>query len=85
MKYQHEIPFMIWCSDKFKESFPQVIGEIKNSLSKPFMTDNLPHLLFHLAKIKTEYYKESKDLLSPSYNCGRRMVHDCDYDKFRDN
>ena len=85
MKYQHEIPFMIWCSDKFKESFPQVIGEIKNSLSKPFMTDNLPHLLFHLAKIKTEYYKESKDLLSPSYNCGRRMVHDCDYDKIRDN
>lgn len=85
LKYQHEIPFMIWCSDKFKESYPQVIGGIKNSLSKPFMTDNLPHLLFHLAQIKTDYYKESKDLLSSSYNCGERMVHDKDYDQLRGN
>ena len=83
LKYQHEIPFMIWCSDKFTECNPQVIEEIQNSLSKPFMTDNLPHLLFHLAKIKTAYYKESKDLLSSSYVCGERIVHDCDYDELR--
>lgn len=85
LKYQHEIPFIIWCSDKFIENNPSVIEEIQNSLSKPLMTDNLPHLLFHLAKIKTDYYKESKDLLSTSYICGKRMVHNVNYDEIREN
>ena len=49
------------------------------------MTDNLPHLLFHLDKIKTDYYKESKDLLSSSYVRGERIVLDSDYDKLRIN
>ena len=85
LKYQHEIPFMIWCSDVFKGKYPQTIDDIKKSLSKPFMLDNLPNILFHLGQIDTDYYKPTKDLLNSKYICGKRMVHDTDYDEIRKN
>lgn len=83
LKFQHEIPFMIWCSDIFMKKYPQTINDIKSSLLKPFMTDNLPNLLFHLGQINTEYYKSSKDLLNLDYICGARIVHATDYDRMR--
>ena len=31
-KYQYEVPFMIWCSDKYKKKYPAIINNIKKAL-----------------------------------------------------
>ena len=81
-KYEFESPFIIWCSDKYKSKHPDIIRNIRESINKPFMSDNLCHVLFYLAGIKTQHYIERRNLLSPAYNCPPRIISDyTDYDK----
>ena len=81
LRHQYEIPFFIWCSDKYIRLHKDKINRIKSSLHKPYMTDNLPHLLFYLASIYTKYYNEKHNLLSDKYICGVRLIqNNIDYD-----
>lgn len=48
LRLYHDIPFMVWCSDKYIKAYPEVISDIKRSQNRPFMIDNLFHLLVHL-------------------------------------
>ena len=75
LKYQFEVPFMIWCSDKYKALHPDVIRRIKASLNRPFMTDNTCHLLFDLAGLKTIYYRPERDLISTKFKPSKRIVN----------
>lgn len=82
LKYQYEIPFMIWCSDKYIRCHKNEIAMISTSTNKPFMIDNLSHLLFGLGKIKTSYYNSKCDLLNKEFVSRPRIVQDLyDFDK----
>ena len=81
---QYEVPFMIWMSDKYKEIHPNVVQKVDNSVNKPFMTDDLPHLLLDLAGIECEWYDATRSLINEHYNVTRkRLLEDSkqDYDK----
>lgn len=68
LKYQYEIPFLIWCSDKYMEKNPDIMSHIQSSINKPFMIDNTCQILFDLALISNcAYYHKERDLISPSY------------------
>lgn len=67
IKNQLEIPFVVWCSDTWKEKHPQECENIKLAIDREFSTDNICHMLFRLAGIKTEEYKSTRDLLSPDF------------------
>ncbi len=71
---QFDVPFMIWCSDKYMERHPDVVDDIRQSVHKPFRTDEICHVLFHLSGLKTGYYRPECDLLSPQYVKYRRTV-----------
>ena len=75
LKYQFEVPFVIWCSDKYKALHPDIVRRIKASLNRPFMTDNTCHLLFDLAGLKTIYYRPERDLISPKFKPSKRIVN----------
>ena len=47
------------------------------------MTDDLPHLLFYLAGIKTKDYKTERNLISPYFNNARHrlVLRNIDYDQ----
>ena len=82
VRYQFEIPFMIWCSDRFRENYPELCSLIASSVHRPLMTDNLCHLLFHLAGIETQAYISSRDVISPDYKCPKRLINDkVEYDE----
>ena len=66
-KYQYQIPFTIWCSDKYIERNPEQIKAIKNSIDKSWMTDDLCHLVFRIGGITTSYYKRERDVLDSLY------------------
>jgi len=66
-KYQYQVPFVIWCSDKYIERNPEQIKAIKSSIDKCWVTDDLCHLVFHLGGITTSYYKRERDVLDSLY------------------
>lgn len=67
LKYQYEIPFMIWCSEKFMEERPDVVENIAAAVDKPFMNDNVCQILFGLVGMQIKYYHPERDLLSPEF------------------
>jgi len=72
---EFEIPFWIWCSNKNRELHPEIYNAVRAARQRPFMTDNLPHILLSLAGIYTKDYRSDYDLLSPQYNSKRpRML-----------
>ena len=82
LKYQYEIPFMVWCSDLYKNKNTNLLSKLKSAQNTPMASDNVCHLLFRIASLKTPYYRSIYDILSPDYRCRRRIVADkIDYDK----
>lgn len=67
LKYQYEIPFMIWCSNLYKSTNPQIIKDIIDATPKPFMIDNFCQILFYLAGINCDYSHPERCLISPNY------------------
>ncbi len=74
--YQYEVPFMIWCSDKYMANNPDVVQRIRQSFRNPFRTDDICQVVFHLAKLKTNYYRPKYDVLNPQYVKYHRTVED---------
>lgn len=79
LKYQYEIPFMIWVSDKYKQKNPDIIKAINIATSKSFSSDCLFHLILHLAGITSSPYQEEYDIIEPAY-CSPKRVIDEKYD-----
>lgn len=67
IKTQLDIPFIIWCSPSYKEAHPATVLQIAHTTKRPFMTDNIAHILFGLAGIHTPIYNPTKNLIDPLY------------------
>ena len=76
MHCQLDIPFIVYMSDAFKEKYPEVSENIKSSVDKPFMTDDLPYVLLDLVDMKSKWNIREKSLFNPEYNQTRKRVID---------
>jgi len=72
IKYQIEVPFMVWASEKWQKQNLEDWQNIGLAVDKAFTTDNICHLLFHLAGIKTNIYKAERDLFSPKFEQAKK-------------
>lgn len=63
----HEIPLMIWCSDKYKENNMEVFERIKASRFRVSCLADIPFLLYELACIDFNYNKPSKSIINPYF------------------
>ena len=72
--HQYEVPLIIWVSDKYKEKRPSMIDKIQQSVNRPFMTDDLPHLMLDIAGINCEWFDPSRSLINDKYNTSRRRL-----------
>lgn len=83
IKYQNDIPFVVWCSNKYKTLHPNIIRDLECSLDRKGMSDNVCHLLFRLANLNTSIYNSERDIISSEYIIKKRIVYDnIDYDDF---
>ena len=84
--YEFEIPFWIYCSQKYISLHRDIYRQIRKAKDKRFMTDALPHLLLYLAGIETPTYNAKYNILSPDYDEMRPRIlkNSADYDKLRD-
>ena len=76
LRFQFEVPFIIWCSDTYIKNNPKTISQIKSALCKPLMLDNVCHLMMHLGQITSTYYHPERDVLNDNYICPPRIVND---------
>ncbi|MDD6056633.1 MAG: phosphoethanolamine transferase [Helicobacteraceae bacterium] len=75
-RFMVEIPFMIFTSDKFKESYPQVVEKIKKAEHLPLMSDDFMHSFLDLLGFKAEGLVESRSMFSESFNKNRIRLFD---------
>lgn len=78
--YQMDVPFVVFLSKRFKVSHPDLVEQFEESLDKPFMTDDLCHLLFYLGDIDTDWFDQSKCLIHPEYAPTQRVL--CNGDNY---
>ncbi len=74
VKYQFEVPMMIWCSDLYREKHPDVVSLINDALDRPFTVDDICHLFFDLAGMNTPYFDETRSVISPRFEKRKRML-----------
>jgi heptose-I-phosphate ethanolaminephosphotransferase len=58
------------------ESHPDIVDRLRQRTNRPVSIDNTCQLLFHLAGLKTPYYRSNRDVLSDDYHCPPRMLND---------
>lgn len=73
-RQEYRIPFTIWCSKEYKRKHPYIIRQIRKAVNKPFMTDDISHVLLYLAGISCKEYDETRNLLSPNFNTKRKRL-----------
>lgn len=77
-----EIPFIIWVSDEFSQSYPELERRIASSVHKPFMTDDIIHALLDIMSIETPEYDPAKSIINESFDITRsRITEGYIYDK----
>lgn len=74
--HQYCIPYIIWCSEKYMESHPDIVNRLRQSSNRPVAIDNTCQLLFRLSGLETPYYRSNRDVLSDDYHCPPRMLND---------
>lgn len=73
-RYMVEIPFVVYTSDKFIENYPKKVENIKNSVNKPYMTDDLIHTILDIADIKTSEFDETRSIINKNFNDKRKRI-----------
>ncbi len=83
--YEFEIPFWVYCTQKFIKANPDLYNRIRNSRNRRFMTDALPHMLLDMAGISAPDYHPEYDVLSDRYNemRPRLLKNTTDYDSLK--
>ena len=71
-----EIPMIIWTSQKFKSEYPEINGKIAGSVNKPFMTDDMIHLILDIMRIETSDFDPTKSVINDTYNENRQRIYD---------
>ncbi len=65
---------MIWMSDRYKENHPDMVLRIERSVNRPYMTDDLPHLMLDLAGIECEWFDPARSVISDSFDVSRKRL-----------
>lgn len=83
IKTNVDIPFLVFTTDIYKERHPKTMSLLENAASRPFMTDDLTHVLLSLGMIQTRWYDYTKNLLHPNYDITHHRIllgGEIDYD-----
>ncbi|TEY04632.1 phosphoethanolamine transferase [Campylobacter sp. US33a] len=82
-KFTAEIPFFFIVSDKFKQNNPKLVDKILKAKDRPFMIDDLIHVMVTIGGIKVKDYEATRDVLSKDFNTKRIRFFNgkVDYDK----
>ena len=70
-----EIPMLVWLSQEFRDTFPDVEHRIALSTSRPFMTDDMIHFILDIMSIETKDYRPEFSVINSSFNQHRTRIY----------
>ena len=74
-RYMIEIPMLIWVSKEFQDAFPDLEKRIAQSTEKPFMTDDMLHVILDIMDIESEEYRSELSIINQSFNEERIRIY----------
>jgi heptose-I-phosphate ethanolaminephosphotransferase len=76
IKYQIEVPFMVWVSDPYKEHHPREAEQIKNAVNRPYNTGDLAYLIMDISGVKAVGYDPTRSVINDEFDSTHdRIVH----------
>ena len=77
IKYQYQIPFLIYANQKFVEQNSNLVERIMEAQTLPFMADDVSHIILGISGVRCGWYNPNRDLLHDEYNAQRiRIIED---------
>ena len=70
-----EIPFLVFTSNKFRESYPDLDARIKSSVHRPYMTDDVIHTILDILGIATPDYNPAKSIINENFDAARKRMY----------
>lgn len=82
---QIKVPFMIWASEKYQQTYPDKMERIRAAADYPITTNDIGHFLLDLADIKTEWLDYSRSFINRKYDTARHrtVLNSVDYDALK--
>ena len=74
LKYQFEVPFFIWVSDRYKASHAKNCDDFAQAVQRPVMLDNICQTLLRIGGISTSYYHPQRDITHHLYRPHKRLI-----------
>lgn len=87
LKYQIEVPFMIWMSDKFRDGHEDLYKRICDVKDLPFITNRLSHTMLDIVGINDTIFNPSKSIINEKYDSKspRIVLKSLNYDEIKAN
>ncbi len=82
-KWMLDIPMFFWFSNEFKKVYPDKVDKIKSASNKPFMIDDIIHVVLDLSDIKTTEYDASRSVINDAYIQRERVINGTKYEDLR--
>ncbi|WP_305862414.1 phosphoethanolamine transferase [Helicobacter cholecystus] len=84
-RFTCEIPMLIYVSDLFIQKHPELYKRLKSSIHRPFMSDDLIHMILDIAGIKTPEFDPTRSVIHEKFDDKRKRIvggsRGSDYDK----
>lgn len=70
------VPFLIYVNEAYQNSNPDIMQDLRKSVSRSFSSSELPHILMHISGSQYSLYDSISDPLADSYRKRVRFVDD---------
>ncbi len=70
-RHMIEVPLLLWGSEGWRKRYPERAGRAAGAVARPFMTDDLPHLVLDLAGVEAPAFDPGRSPLRPEYRDDR--------------
>lgn len=74
LQAQLDIPFMIYITQTYKRLHPKMPTLLHNAANRPFMTDDLPHVICTILGIHSKWYKPQRSLICPLFKPRKHRI-----------
>ena len=72
---QHSTPFVVWMSDRYKATYPDVVKAVEQAKDRPYCHDLVGQMMLTLGRVKSSHYRSEDDVLSAGYKPGKRFIY----------
>ena len=74
-RHMIEIPMLVWMSPECRQAFPALEQRIASAVDRPFMTDDMIHVLLDMMEIETEEYRPALSVINSAFDAARSRIY----------